>query len=143
MTDSRVPVLLFDGECGLCNRVVRFLIRHDPGERLHFARLQEPPAQDFLRSHGLPTGDFGSLVYVRDWNDRERSGFLLRTSGALACFAELGGGWRILSWLKWIPPFLRDPAYWLVSRTRYAIFGTYKPEPLPDPAWNRRFLDPR
>lgn len=141
MTDSRVPVLLYDGECGLCNGVVRFLIRHDPDGRLHFAPLQSDLAQDYLRSQGLPVDDFDSLVFVPDWNDRRPGGYLLRTNGALACFAELHGAWRSISWLHVIPAFLRDPVYRLVSKTRYALFGSYRPKPLPDPAWTRRFLD--
>src|SRR4051812_37486572 len=53
MTDAPVPVLFFDGECGLCNRVVRLLLRLDTRGRLRFAPLQGPVAQDYLRAHGL------------------------------------------------------------------------------------------
>ena len=59
---DRRPVLLFDGECGLCNGVVRFLLRQDTAARLHFAPLQSGPAQEYLRAQGLPTADFDSLV---------------------------------------------------------------------------------
>ena len=141
MTDSRVPVLLYDGECGLCNAVVRFLIRRDPAGRLHFAPLQSDLAQDYLASQGLPMDDFDSLVFVPDWKDRTRGASLLRTSGALAAFAELQGAWRAVSWLRVIPAFLRDPVYRVISRTRFALFGIYRPKPLPDPAWTQRFLD--
>ena len=141
MTDTRVPVLLYDGECGLCNGVVRFLIRHDPEGRLRFAPLQSPLAQGYLRLQGLPADDFGSLVFVPDWNDRGPGRFLLRTAGALACFAELRGAWRMVSWLRIIPAFLRDPVYRLIARTRYRLFGIYRSKPLPDPAWTQRFLD--
>ena len=58
------PVLLFDDECGLCHRVVRLLLRLDPGARLRFAPLQGPGAQAFLRAHGLPAADFDSLAYL-------------------------------------------------------------------------------
>jgi predicted DCC family thiol-disulfide oxidoreductase YuxK len=141
MTDPRVPVLLYDGECGLCNAVVRFLLRHDRAGQLHFAPLQSAPAQEYLASQGLPVSDFGSLVFVPDWRNQAKGAYLLRTSGALACFAELGGPWKAVSWLRVIPAPLRDPLYTLVSKTRYALFGTYKPRPLPDPAWTQRFLD--
>ena len=61
------PVLLYDGECGLCNRVVRLLLRLDRGERLRFARLQSDAGQSYLQAQGLPAADFDSLVYVPDW----------------------------------------------------------------------------
>lgn len=140
MSDPRVPVLLYDGECSLCNAVVRFLLRHDPPGRLHFAPLQSEPAQGYLHSQGLPVADFGSLVFVPDWNNQERGAYLLRTNGALAAFAELGGAWHAVAWLRVIPAVLRDPFYKLVSKTRYALFGEYKPRPLPDPSWEKRFL---
>ena len=141
MTDSRVPVLLYDGECGLCNAVIRFLIRRDPAGRLHFAPLQSDLAQDYLGSQGLPVDDFDSLVFVPDWKDRKRGAYRLRTSGALAAFAELQGAWRAVSWLRLIPAFLRDLVYRIIAKTRFALFGIYKPRPLPDPAWTQRFLD--
>jgi predicted DCC family thiol-disulfide oxidoreductase YuxK len=140
MTDQRVPVLLYDGKCGLCNGVVRFILRHDPNARIHFAPLQSAPAQEFLRSEGLPADDFDSLVFVPDWGNPERGAHLLRTGGAMAALAELGGAWRMVSWLRLLPAFLRDPAYRLVARSRYALFGEYKPAPLPDPEWEKRFL---
>lgn len=140
MSTVRTPVLLFDGECGLCNAVVRFLIRRDRAARLRFAPLQSPPAQAYLRARGLPTEDFDSIVFVPDWHDPAHSRHLLRTDGALAALRELGGCWRVVAALRVLPAVLRDPFYRLVARTRYALFGEYRPRPLPDPAWEGRFL---
>jgi predicted DCC family thiol-disulfide oxidoreductase YuxK len=140
MTDLRTPVLLYDGECGLCNGVVLFMLRHDKCGRLHFAPLQSEPGQNYLHTQGLPVSDFGSLVFVPDWNDQRQGAFMLRTDGALAAFAELDGAWRRMSWLRVVPKVLRDAAYRLVSKTRYAIFGEYQPKPLPNPDWEKRFL---
>lgn len=140
MTDQRMPVLLYDGECGLCNCIVRFMLRRDAGGRLHFAPLQSEPGQAYLRSQGLPLADLSSLVFIPDWNERRPGAYLLRTDGALAAFAELDGAWRKVSWLRIVPKALRDAVYTLIARTRYAIFGKYRPGPLPDPAWEKRFL---
>jgi predicted DCC family thiol-disulfide oxidoreductase YuxK len=140
MTDPRLPVLLYDGECGLCNGVVLFMLRRDAGGRLHFAPLQSAPAQAYLKGQGLPTADFGSLVFVPDWRDPKPGGALLRTDGALAAFAELDGAWRRVSWLRLVPRGIRDAVYRLISKTRYALFGQYQPGPLADPSWESRFL---
>jgi predicted DCC family thiol-disulfide oxidoreductase YuxK len=135
-----MPVLLYDGECGLCNAVVRFLLRRDRAVRLHFAALQSAPAQAYLAAQGLPTADFDSIVFVPDWNRPAPGAALLRTDGALAALNELGGGWRTVAKLRVLPRWLRDPFYKLVARTRYALFGQYRPTPLPDPTWAERFL---
>ena len=107
---------------------------------MHFAPLQSAPAQEYLRLQGLPTDNFDSMVFVPDWGNRALGAYLLRTDGALAAFAQLGGSLRALSWLRVIPTFLRDAAYRLIARTRFALFGEYKKKPLPDPSWEKRFL---
>ena len=84
----RRPVLLYDGRCGLCNRLVRGLLRADRAGRLNYAPLQSAPAQTYLRAQGLPATDFDSLVFVMDWDYPETYPPLFRTDGALAAAAE-------------------------------------------------------
>ncbi len=133
-------MLLYDGGCRLCNRCVRALLRADKVGRLHYAPLQSAPARAYLRAQGLPEEDFASLVFVPNWNRPGERKYLLRTDGALAACAEVGGGWRVLAWLRIVPRALRDPFYKAVARSRYALFGEYQPTPLPDPEWEKRFL---
>ncbi len=140
MSKEATPVLLYDGECGLCNGVVRFLLRRDGAGRLHFAPLQSAPAQAYLRTQGLPVADFSSLVFVPDWAAARPGAYLLRTDGALAAIAVLGGAWRAALWLRWVPRVLRDAVYWAIARSRYAVFGVYRPRPLKRPEWQSRFL---
>ena len=134
-----VALLLFDGECGLCNAVVRFLLRRDVAGRLRFARLQGEVGQATLRRVGLPTEDFDSLVFLPDaGGDVVR----LRTDGVAAVLQCLPGGWaRLGRWLLVVPAPVRDFGYKLVARTRYALFGEYVPRPLERPEWADRFLD--
>lgn len=140
MNPSTRPVLLYDGECGLCHRIVRALLRADRAGRLRYAPLQSEPAQAYLRAQGLPTKDFDSLVFVPDWDEPVRGACRLRTDGALAACAEVGGAWRVLAWLRIVPRVWRDPFYRLVARARHTLFGQHRPGPLPDPEWEQRFL---
>lgn len=140
-SDSQ-PVLLFDGECGLCNRVVRLLLRIDRTGRLHFAPLQGPSAQAYLRAQGLPTQDFSSLVFIPDWLHRDRRDFRLRTDGVVASLRICGGAGRFLgAALAMIPAPCRDAGYKLVARWRYRVFGPWRGRPLPRPEWSARFLE--
>jgi predicted DCC family thiol-disulfide oxidoreductase YuxK len=134
------PVLLYDGTCGLCNWCVRRLLATDRVGRLHYAPLQSGTAQAYLRGRGLPTTDFDSLVFVPDWERPADHAPLFRTDGALAAAATVGGIWRLVTWLRVLPGWLRDPCYKLVARFRYTLFGEYRPSPLADPAWALRFL---
>jgi len=140
--DTATPGLLFDGECGLCNRLVRLLLRLDRRGALRFAPLQGPSAQEYLRAQHLPTEDFETLVYVPDWRHRERGDFLLRTDGVIAALRASGGGpARVLAaTIAIFPARLRDGAYRVVGRWRYRIFGPWRPRPLPRAEWMARFL---
>lgn len=131
-------VLLFDGECGLCQGLVRLLLRSDRRGKLWFAPLQGETAQAFLRARDLPTTDFDTAVYVPDWAGR-RATVLVRTDAVLAVLAALGGAWRAVAWCRAIPRSWRDAAYRLVARLRYRLFGAYRPRVLP-PEWQARIL---
>jgi predicted DCC family thiol-disulfide oxidoreductase YuxK len=139
--DSAGPVLFFDGACGLCNRIVRVLLRLDGAGGLRFAPLQGSTAQAYLRTHGLPTEDFDTLILVPDWARRERAEYLVRTDGALGALAATGGfGRGLAAVLRIFPAGFRDAGYRLVARWRYRLFGPWKPRQLSRPEWETRFL---
>lgn len=135
------PVLLYDGECGLCNRVVRVMLRLDRHGRLRYAPLQGKSAQWYLWAQGLPTEDFDSIVFVPDWAQRDRSDYKLRTDGVVAAFRAMGGVGRVLAWAGVVPTVWRDAVYRLIARCRYRIFGEWRPRPLARPEWAARFLE--
>jgi predicted DCC family thiol-disulfide oxidoreductase YuxK len=136
------PVLLFDGECGLCNRVVRFLLRIDKGGQLRFSPLQGPLAQAYLKSHNLPTEDFSTIVFVPDWAQRDRPDFRLSADGIAAALRVCGGWGRILGAVIDIAPSrFSDICYKFIARVRYRIFGPWRACPLPKPEWAKRFID--
>ena len=133
-------MLLFDGECGLCNRVVRRLLKFDEHGVLRYAPLQGSAAQEFLRTHGLPANDFESLVFVPDWSRRHERDYLLRTDGVIAALRAVGAARHAVP-LVIMPRALRDAGYRLVARWRHRIFGPWKACPLPRPEWAKRFLE--
>jgi len=133
-------VLFYDGECGLCNHVVRLLLRIDRHQRPFFSPLQGKTAQSYLRARGLPTEDFDSMIFVPDWAKRETITPLFRTDAGLAALRRIGGVWRVVAWLRVVPRPLRDSFYRIVARLRYRIFGRYVPRPFPHPEWAQRIL---
>lgn len=141
MSNAPQPVLLYDGECGLCNAVVRFMLKHDRRGVLRFAPLQGRAGQAFLSGRRMNTRDFDSIVFIDDLT-RADTAFALRTAGVARALEEMGGGGcRAARMLCLLPVTWRDAFYRLVARVRYRIFGRYTPTPLPNPEWARRFLD--
>jgi predicted DCC family thiol-disulfide oxidoreductase YuxK len=121
--DVSGPVLLFDGECGLCVRCVKRLLKADCQQRLRFAPLQGKPAQAFLTARRLPTVDFDSVVFVPDWARRLEDGPWLRTDALFGALDVVGGGWWLLSWLRVCRRSWRDGIYRVVAKWRRRVFG--------------------
>lgn len=140
--DGRGPVLFFDGECGLCQRLVRLLLRLDRHGRLHFAPLQGPAAQAYLRAHGLPTEDFDTLIFVPEWVRRDRPEHAVRTTGVIGALRSIDGrrSRALAAILAVFPAAVRDAGYKLVARWRHRIFGPWRAQTLERPDWAARFI---
>lgn len=136
------PVLFFDGECGLCNRLVRLLLRLDRAGRLRYAPLQGRTAQAYLRAHGLLTADFDTLVFVPEWERRAHPEYRVRTAGVISALRAVGGcaATALAVLLALFPRAVRDAGYRAVGRWRYRLFGPWQPRPLPRSEWGARFL---
>jgi predicted DCC family thiol-disulfide oxidoreductase YuxK len=135
------PIILYDGVCGLCHRLNRFVLARDPTGRFRFAALQSALARETLARHGRDPLDLDTL-YVVLGHGRPDERLLGKSEAALWILRELGGAWRAAAMLRVLPRWLRDPGYDLVARTRYRLFGRYDACPLPDPRHRARFLDP-
>lgn len=135
------PVLLFDGECGLCVRCVASLLRADWRGSLCVAPLQGAHGQRLLEQRGLPTRDFDSIVLVPAWELRADVPLLFRTDALLATAGLVGGRWRCLTALRVVPTAVRDAAYRLVAKTRGCLFNRGSLEDIArHPLWRRRLL---
>ena len=135
------PIVLYDGVCGLCNRLVQFLLKHDKDARLRFASLQSEFAEKVLRRHGLDPKDLDTVHVVENYNQPDER-VLQRSDAVLRAGRELGGFWSASgSTARVIPRPLRDLAYRFVATNRYRVFGKYDSCMLPDPNQRSRFLD--
>ena len=127
-------LLLFDGECNLCSRLVQFILRHDHNALFRFAALRSGTGRHILHEHGLHAPEFNSIVYLR--NGR----LLTRSTAVLHVARDLGGGWSAAYVLLLLPLFLRDAVYNLVARRRYRWFGRSPACMVPAGEYQNRFL---
>ena len=136
-----MTLVFYDGVCGLCNRLVRFLIRRDRRGLLKYAPLQGTTAQATLARHRLDSGDLNSVVVVLHWGTtHERT--LTRSRAVLETLTVLGGRWRTLAAIgRLVPRVLADAMYRVVARSRYRIFGQFETCPIPPREWRDRFLE--
>jgi predicted DCC family thiol-disulfide oxidoreductase YuxK len=138
---SADPIVLYDGVCGLCNRLVQFILRRDQAGVFRFASLQSPLASRILARHGADARDLDT-VYVVVNGDTPEELLLARSDAVLFVLAQLGGIWGAGSFLfKLVPRALRDFAYSVIARRRYRVFGRSETCILPAPENRDRFLD--
>jgi predicted DCC family thiol-disulfide oxidoreductase YuxK len=130
-------VIFNDGECVFCSRVVRFILRHDPGGIFCFAHLQSPLAKEVLARHGRPTTDVDSIYLLENaGTPAER---LLRDGAASrAIWPRL---FSLAAVLAWVPLPVLDAGYRAFARWRYRLFGKYDACRVPSPGERARFLD--
>lgn len=140
-SDAVHPIVLYDGVCGLCNRAVQFILRHDRNAVFRFASLQSPLAARLLNRHGADASDLDTLYVVLD-PEGDAESVLSRSDAVLRIMRQIGGFWALAARLfGWIPRPLRDWGYRMVARTRYRIFGRYDTCPIPSEETRGRFLD--
>jgi predicted DCC family thiol-disulfide oxidoreductase YuxK len=94
-------ILFFDGNCGLCNRSVKFVLRKEKDQELIFSPLQSEFSKKTLQSFNLKD-NMDTMVLL------ENGKIYLRSSAALRITKYLKGLWPLL--LVWIivPTFIRN-----------------------------------
>jgi len=135
------PVILYDGVCGLCNRLVQFVLKYDSRDRFRFAWLQSDFAAGILQRHGVTPEDLDTMYVVLDCALPEER-LASRTDAAVLILQELTGGWGALALIfRVFPRWLRNWGYNLVARNRYRIFGKFDSCPIPSEEDRGKFLD--
>jgi len=127
------PIVLFDGDCGFCNRSVVWILRHDPEGVFRFLPIQSPNAPNAL-GRAADLLDEDSMIYT----DGSRA--LLRSEAILAILARLPRPWRWLRAFRFLPRGPRDAAYRFVAKHRKKL-ARRKGCPIPTPAERTRILD--
>lgn len=132
--------MLYDGVCGLCNRLVQFLLKHDSHDRFRFASLQSEFTSRLLTRHGVDPHDLDTVYVVKNYNEAGEA-LLARSDAILYMLTELGGVWAFASTGRVLPKALRDAFYKIVARNRYRVFGKHESCMLPEPQHRAKFLD--
>jgi len=134
------PILLYDGICRLCNRLVQFILRRDTKGTFRFASLQSRLAAEILSRHDANMDSIETVCIVLN-HDESTESLLLRSDAVRFVLRQLGGIWWAGAFvIALVPPGLRDRAYNMIAHNRYRIFGRYDSCPLPNEADRARFL---
>ena len=126
-------IVFFDGVCNLCQRSVRYLIKHDKKRILKFASLQGNYAKKNLGNRELQS--MQSILFFDGNSLSKKSTAILKLS------RFLGSYHKVLLFGYILPRFLRDGIYDIIAKNRYTWFGKQKQCMLPLKDLEKRFLN--
>lgn len=130
---AKLPIVLYDGQCGLCHHSVRWLMRRDGGA-LYYAPLQGPTAARLRALHPQIPEQLETVVLVESQRAH------LRSKAFLYAARHLTWPWRWAYHWRWLPAPLLDLGYRLIARLRYRLFGHYDECRLPSHEERQRLL---
>lgn len=111
--DTTKYYVFYDGECGFCNFWVHWILKKDLKNNFLFASLQSDFGQQFLGERNLELKDLDTLYL---WKPEK---YYLQKSQAVFKISELiGGTYKLLSYLRFLPTGLTDFFYDRVAANR-------------------------
>lgn len=110
-------VILFDGQCNMCNKCIRFVSARDANDRFRFAPLQSPAAERLMSQFNCGPADTSSVLLI------EQGSLYRQSTAALRITQQLRSPWWLLSALRVVPECLRNGVYQWIARRRYQWFG--------------------
>lgn len=131
--DSVQSILFIDGDCLLCSRLARLVLRCD---RHHVHRLATLQGLTFRRLH-IKEGLLNENTIVYWLNDKAYT----RSAAVIRVLGRMGPWWKMIYVLLIIPRPLRDAVYNFVARNRHRWFGRQPHCGLADKRFDKYYLD--
>lgn len=133
MKEEVRAIVFYDGDCGFCNRVVAFILRHEKNDLIHFASLQSDFATRFLAEKGIEKIDYSTFYF---WDQSTLSD---KSSAAFRLTKYLRFPYCLLRIFSLLPVFITDRVYLLIARYRKKIAGEFCYAPSVEQ--RKRFID--
>ena len=132
-------LVLYDGVCGLCSRLLQFLLKHDRRAVFSFASLQSEVGKTMVERFGGNPNELTSFHVLANYRADDAQMFS-RSKAALFVAGELGWPWKMAVLMRILPNVILDHVYNVVARNRYRVFGRYEQCLIPRPEFRRRFV---
>jgi len=132
--------VLYDGVCGLCSRLLQFLLEYDRRAVFTFSSPQSATGKSTIERFGGNPNERTSFDVLANYR-ADHARIFSRSSAALFVAGELGWPWKVAVLMRVVPMAILDRIYDVVARTRYRLFGRFEHCLTPHPEFRRRFID--
>ncbi|NVK65713.1 MAG: DUF393 domain-containing protein [Flavobacteriales bacterium] len=125
MEEQRTYVL-YDGDCGFCNRSVAFILKHERDSSIYFAAIQSSFTQELFKKNGWEAPNLSTFYLIRDDIKFERS------SAAFEVLKNLKAPYRWLRIFRFLPRSFTNWMYDQVAKRRQRISKGFCVMPTPE-----------
>jgi len=125
-------IILFDGECNLCNFSVQFIVKRDAKGYFHFTSQSSKMGKKLMEKHQLEEID--SLILV------SKGEVYLYSDAIIEIAKHLDGWYHFLAFFRFLPKRFRDRVYRFIANYRYRIFGRKSSCLMPNREILKRFM---
>lgn len=106
-------LIFYDPHCQFCCTWVDILLRLDKQKIFRFAALDGKTSAHVLKEH---LRKMNTLVLIENFQKKEY--YWIRAKAVFRIFFLLGGYWKCLGMLSYLPSYLIDPFYRLIALLR-------------------------
>ncbi|MCX6185042.1 MAG: DUF393 domain-containing protein [Flavobacterium sp.] len=128
-------IVLYDGDCGLCNRAIQILLKEDPADQFRFVSQQADLGKSILTHIGYNPNTLDSLVVYHPnvaYYTQSQAVFYLCKFGSNRL--KLGLVFRLF------PKAILDGVYNWIAENRYRWFGKNEHCLFPNKTYRDKFL---
>ncbi len=109
-------IILFDGDCLICNKYILFIAKNDKKDIFRFMSLQNKKTSQIINLKKNKTYK-ESICLV------ENSNVKIKSEAIIFILSELNYPYKLAFLLLMIPKKIRDIVYIVFARNRYKLFG--------------------
>lgn len=110
-----IMVILFDGDCNLCNNAIQFIIRKDSNNVFKFSSLHSDYGKRIVAENKMNDSYLSTMILIDGENIYTKSSAAIRIASQLK-------NYKWMQLLMFIPKFFRDMVYDLVAKNRHLFF---------------------
>jgi predicted DCC family thiol-disulfide oxidoreductase YuxK len=107
------PIIIYDGECRMCQSAVRFLKTKDDPVGFVFISSSGNQSDQLLHAHHISKELTNKSVILI-----EKDRVYIKSTAVIRAMQKRGGIWRLAGLLRIIPEFIRNLVYDLIAKYR-------------------------
>jgi predicted DCC family thiol-disulfide oxidoreductase YuxK len=109
-------ILVFDGDCLLCNKLIQFILRKDKRKKIHLVTLQSNLGKSILIKYKFKPDDYSTVMFIKN------EVLYTKSTAVIEILTHLNRVYKMALCLLIIPKFIRDFVYSIVAKNRHRFF---------------------